>query len=164
MSVRDAASRVAKFDLTVAWDEATLDHGELRGVVEYDVDLFDRATVERMMAHYVTLLESALAAPDTRVTHLAMVPDDGLADLASVPESPAPRTVTLPELFDAAVVRWANRPALVQDGRTQSYAELATQSDRVCAYLRGARRARRRHRRPSRSTAISRGRPRCSGS
>jgi hypothetical protein len=50
----------AKFDLTMAFEEIG---GRLEGVVEYATDLFDRATIERLISHFQNLLASVLAAP-----------------------------------------------------------------------------------------------------
>ena len=136
-SVREHHDGVAKFDLTVVWDETPHESGELRGSVEYDVDLFDRETVERMMDHYLTLLDSALAAPQARVSSLAMASDAVLNATVKAPTAAPAPAATLHELVGAAAERWADRTALVQDGRSLSYAELQARSDAVCAYLRG---------------------------
>ncbi|WP_158623468.1 non-ribosomal peptide synthetase [Corallococcus sp. CA053C] len=42
---------------------------------EYNRDLFDRATMERMSAHFLRLLEAAVASPDTPVSRLPMLAD-----------------------------------------------------------------------------------------
>ncbi|GAA2271141.1 hypothetical protein GCM10010430_66270 [Kitasatospora cystarginea] len=137
VSLREGAGRVAKFDLTVVWEEASLDSGELCGSVEYDVDLFDRATVERMMRHYLTLLDSALATPDARLTDLEMIDAEELTALVGpVAEAPARRAVTLHGLVDAAATRAPEHPALVHGNRSMDYAELRERSDAVCARLR----------------------------
>ncbi|MFF7172043.1 amino acid adenylation domain-containing protein [Streptomyces pseudovenezuelae] len=137
VSVREGTVRAAKFDLTVAWEEASLDAGELCGSVEYDVDLFDRATVERMMRHYVTLLDSALAAPGARLTELGMIGAEELASLVGpVAEAPVRPATTLHALFDAAAARTPEHPALVQGDRSIGYAQLRERSDAVGAYLR----------------------------
>ncbi|WP_182905612.1 non-ribosomal peptide synthetase [Microbispora sp. H13382] len=137
VSAREPVGRVAKFDLTVAWEEAPLGSGELRGSVEYDVDLFDRETVEGMMRHYLTLLESALAAPETRVSDLAMAGEDELAALLETGTVPGTSgDTTVPALFAAAVARWPERTALRQVGRSLTYAELDARSDAVSAHLR----------------------------
>ncbi|MFG3247807.1 amino acid adenylation domain-containing protein [Streptomyces sp. NPDC048187] len=137
VSVHEGKVRAAKFDLTVAWEEASLDAGALCGSVEYDVDLFDRATVERMMRHYVTLLGSALAAPDARLSELEMIGAEELTDLVGpVAETPARPAATLHGLVDAAAARTPDRTALVQGDRSVGYAELRERSDAVCAYLR----------------------------
>src|SRR5262249_20196900 len=45
---------MAKFDLTLALVEGT---DGLRGTVEYNTDLFDAATIIRMLGHFQTVLE-----------------------------------------------------------------------------------------------------------
>ncbi|MET9686096.1 amino acid adenylation domain-containing protein [Streptomyces coeruleorubidus] len=137
VSLREGVNRAAKFDLTVAWEEASLDSGELHGSVEYDVDLFDRATVERMMRHYITLLDSALATPDARLTDLEMIGAEELAALVGPEaEAPAPPATTLHGLVDAAAARAPEHTALVHGDRSIGYAELRERSDAVCAHLR----------------------------
>ncbi|RYZ43786.1 MAG: amino acid adenylation domain-containing protein [Myxococcaceae bacterium] len=42
---------------------------------EYNRDLFDRATMERMSAHFLRLLEVAVRSPDTAVSRLPMLTD-----------------------------------------------------------------------------------------
>ncbi len=63
-------SVAAKFDLTLFATET--DHG-LRLKLEYDADLFDAATIDRMLGHYRRLLEGAVADPDRPVTMLPML-------------------------------------------------------------------------------------------
>ncbi|MFI2272236.1 amino acid adenylation domain-containing protein [Catenuloplanes sp. NPDC020197] len=57
----------AKFDLTLV-GEAT-GSGGLRLAVEYDTDLFDASTIDRLTRHLSTLLTAGVAAPD-RPLHL----------------------------------------------------------------------------------------------
>ncbi|MER6071757.1 amino acid adenylation domain-containing protein [Streptomyces sp. NPDC001817] len=137
VSLREGRGRIAKFDLTVVWEEASLDAGELCGSVEYDVDLFDRATVEQMMRHYVHLLDSALSTPDARLTDLEMIGAEELAGLVGPVAKPSAQpTATLHGLFDAAAARAPERTALVHGDRSLSYAALRERSDAVCAHLR----------------------------
>jgi amino acid adenylation domain-containing protein/non-ribosomal peptide synthase protein (TIGR01720 family) len=60
----------AKFDLTLTVSET--DSG-LHGSFEYVLDLFEPTTVERMAAHYLRLLESAVSDPDKRVAWLELL-------------------------------------------------------------------------------------------
>ncbi|MGN9809236.1 amino acid adenylation domain-containing protein [Micromonospora sp. BQ11] len=158
VGVSEPPARVAKFDLTVAWDEAPAASGELRGTVEYDVDLFDRDTAERLAASYRTLLESALADPDAPVATLnllsrpeAVAPAAGPVPAtrpptapipvalpavpAGVPKIAAPTAGTLHDLVAAAAARWPDRPALVQGDRSVSHADLAARAAAVHAHL-----------------------------
>ena len=54
----EAPSGTAKFDLTLFAVESA---EGLRLTMEYSSDLFDPATVDRMLAHYRILLEAAVA-------------------------------------------------------------------------------------------------------
>lgn len=61
---------LAKFDLniTVMEDE----HG-LPGVLEYNTDLFDEQTINRLLSHWQTLLESIVANPDCSIEKLPLL-------------------------------------------------------------------------------------------
>ncbi|HSF41151.1 MAG TPA: non-ribosomal peptide synthase/polyketide synthase, partial [Thermoanaerobaculia bacterium] len=60
----------AKFDLTLALEEHA---GELIGGVEYAADLFERATIERLIVHFECLLTAALAAPGRTASSLPLM-------------------------------------------------------------------------------------------
>src|SRR6185369_11099072 len=79
---RAVETTTAKFDLTVVVD-ATSDG--LRVLFEYNRDLFDAATVERVAAHYQALLESAAHAPSTRLSGLRLMDEQERRALARGP-------------------------------------------------------------------------------
>ena len=47
--------------------------GNLRGTVVYSTDLFDAATIERMVGHFQTLLNGIVADPDTKIGRLPLL-------------------------------------------------------------------------------------------
>src|SRR6185436_9900779 len=61
----------AQFDLSLDLVETDLG---LRGLLEYNTDLFDAATAARLASHFVTLLESIVADPSQRVGDLRLLP------------------------------------------------------------------------------------------
>ncbi|MFP2913541.1 condensation domain-containing protein, partial [Pyxidicoccus sp. 3LFB2] len=61
----------AKFDLDFGLEESATG---FTGTLRYNTDLFEAATIERMMGHLKTLLESAVAAPGQRLSQLPMLP------------------------------------------------------------------------------------------
>ena len=84
-------SGTAKYELTLSLTEAA--EGTV-ATIEYAADLFQPSTVDRMLAHYRTLLEAVAADPDQPVGSLAMLTaeetrrlldagggDEGLEDL-----------------------------------------------------------------------------------
>ncbi|MCA1671988.1 MAG: condensation domain-containing protein, partial [Actinobacteria bacterium] len=65
----------ASFDVTIEFAEF---NGALQGMVTYNRDLFDAATVERMVGHLVVLLAGVAADPDCLVGELSLVSADEL--------------------------------------------------------------------------------------
>ena len=61
---------IAKYDLMLLLDE--LDGG-LCGALEYNTDLFDEATMQRLCGHYHNLLEAVLAQPEAALKDLSLM-------------------------------------------------------------------------------------------
>src|SRR5690606_23761543 len=60
----------SKFDLRFdLWETAR----GFRGQLEYSTDLFERTTAERMVEHFLLLLEAAVDQPGTRIAHLPLL-------------------------------------------------------------------------------------------
>ncbi|MHB0878138.1 MAG: amino acid adenylation domain-containing protein [Anaerolineae bacterium] len=66
----EAHSGSAKFDLTLFMAEAG---GRLGGALEYNADLFDAATVARMLRHFEALLTAAVGDPERSVSRLPLL-------------------------------------------------------------------------------------------
>jgi hypothetical protein len=60
----------ARFDLTFTLEEEA---GQLCGIAEYASDLFDRTTIERMVAHFTTLLERVVDEPERPIGELPLL-------------------------------------------------------------------------------------------
>ncbi|MFJ9427667.1 non-ribosomal peptide synthase/polyketide synthase [Streptomyces sp. NPDC101249] len=130
----------AKFDLDLHVAERFDDEGRPAGIdggVTYATDLFDRATVEALLARLLLVLESVVEEPDRRVR------DIGLLDTAergriltrwNDTARPAP-AATVPDHFRAQAARTPQALALVADGTRMTYAELDTASDRLARHL-----------------------------
>nr|MBA2678919.1 non-ribosomal peptide synthetase [Ktedonobacteraceae bacterium] len=58
-----------RFDLSIVLQEAS---HVLGGYVEYNTDLFNDDTIERLLGHYQTLLEQIIAHPDTPIAELSL--------------------------------------------------------------------------------------------
>jgi non-ribosomal peptide synthetase component F len=63
--------QVTQFDLTLMVVETG---EELTAALQYSTDLFDGARIARMAAHFQTLLAGLVAAPDTPIAHLPLLP------------------------------------------------------------------------------------------
>ncbi len=128
--------QVAKFDLTVTLTEAGAD-GDVRGYLEYALDLFDRDTAEALAARFVRVLEQVLATPRIPVTAVEVLdPAERqrvLVDWNDTAREAVRRTV--PEAFAAQAARTPEAPAVVFGDSTLTYAELDARSGRLAASL-----------------------------
>jgi len=69
---------VARFD--IVFNISDTSEG-VTGTVEYNTDLFDAATIKRMVSHFRILLESAVANPERRLSELSLLSEDERTDL-----------------------------------------------------------------------------------
>src|SRR4029079_2610737 len=76
----DAESETAKFDLRLSMSEV---ENELMGTLRYSTDLFDSSTIQRMLGHFKTLLESIAASPDERISELSLLTEEEKGALAA---------------------------------------------------------------------------------
>lgn len=60
----------SKFDLTLAMVEGTK---HIRGAVEYNTDLYDAATIDRLVEHFCLLLENIAMDPDQMVHTISLI-------------------------------------------------------------------------------------------
>jgi amino acid adenylation domain-containing protein len=74
-----ADGSTAKFDLTLS--VGMQESGALDGTLEYDADLFDAASAERMARCFAHLLQHACMRPDTPLQHLPLMPAQDLAQV-----------------------------------------------------------------------------------
>ncbi|MCP4657353.1 MAG: amino acid adenylation domain-containing protein, partial [bacterium] len=125
----------ANFDWTLwMWE----DGDELRGYVDYNTDLFDAATILRMLEHFRTLLGSIVTDPGGRLSDLSLLPAAERHQLLAswndtrVPEPAAPG---IHRWFEAQVKRSPEAVAVVCDDQRLSYRELNHRANRLAHYL-----------------------------
>ncbi len=106
---------------------------------EYNTGLFEESTVTRMIGHYQRLLESMIAAPNQALTEASLLTDSERQQVlyewnCTRAEIPADKCVH--ELFEAQVRACPNAPAIVQNKRTLTYAELNCLANQMAHHLR----------------------------
>ncbi|WP_186032349.1 condensation domain-containing protein, partial [Burkholderia gladioli] len=127
----------AKFDLTLNLEEVD---GGLRGVVEYDTDLFDAVTIERLAVHFVCLLKAMVAAPEARIAGFGLVTGAERSVVIDqwnetfVAPSPEPAWYAR---FEAQADRTPDAIAVTDDEQALSYGELNRRANRLAHQLRG---------------------------
>jgi amino acid adenylation domain-containing protein len=129
-------SGTAKFELTLA---VTATDAGLQTTAEYNADLFDAATVDRLLGHYQTLLEGIVAAPDRPIGALPLLTEAERHQLLvawNATDTAYPRDCRVHELFEAQVARTPEAVAVAWDDQTLSYGELNRRANRLAHYLR----------------------------
>ncbi|MEM7199585.1 MAG: amino acid adenylation domain-containing protein [Planctomycetota bacterium] len=124
----------AKFDLTVAMAEHD---GGLRGVLEYDADLFDAERVLRLTRHFTQLLRAAVHDPDGNVWQLPMLDASELQKLeaAQRPRRPRADAALLPSRVASHAAATPRALAVSGAGVALDYASLEVRSNRLAHHL-----------------------------
>ncbi len=110
----------------------------LTGPLLYNTDLFERATIERMLAHFHTLLEGIVANPDTPLSELPLLTS---AERMQVREwgtskSEYEREQCVQQLVELQAARHPEKIAVVYGAQQLSYGELDQRANQLAHYLR----------------------------
>ncbi|MBD6620278.1 amino acid adenylation domain-containing protein [Komarekiella sp. 'clone 1'] len=126
----------AKFDLTLLMTETKQG---LSGSLEYNCDLFEKATITRMVGHFVTLLEGIVANPKERISQLPLLTQAEQHQLLvewNDTQAKYPADKCIHQLFEAQVQRTPNAVAVVYDNQQLTYQQLNTRANQLAHYLR----------------------------
>ncbi len=135
MSHLDWLGASAQFDLTLILEET---EDGLSQVVKYDRDLFEAATVQRLLSQLGTLLSSAVRNPNQRLSELPLMTAAEHAQLLAECAGPqiATPAATLSELFEARVQQSPRHIAASFRDQELSYFELNERANRLAWHLR----------------------------
>ena len=128
-------SVTAKFDLTLAIKEKESD---LRGVLEYNSDLFDETTISRMVGHLQTLLAGIVANPDLQVSELPLLTQTERHQLLVEWNDTGvdyPKHKCIHQLFEEQVEKTPNAVALVFGDQRLTYREVNSKANQLAHYL-----------------------------
>ncbi|WP_018786782.1 non-ribosomal peptide synthetase [Micromonospora sp. CNB394] len=128
-------NHTAKFDLTFGLEE---NGGTFRLAVEYSTDLFDEATVVRMVGHLTTLLTAALADPTLRLADLPLLTapeEEQLVVEWNRTDTAYPSDRCLHELIEEQVDRDPEALAVVTGTGRLTYAELDARANQLAHHL-----------------------------
>jgi len=131
----EAHSGTAKFDLTLFMVE---DADQLSGALEYNTDLFDAATVERMLNHFESLLEGIVADPDQAIAELPLLTEAEWQQLLvewNATTAPYPQDQCVHELVEAQVERTLDAIAVTFEEDHLTYAELNRRANQLAHHL-----------------------------
>ena len=144
LSPLEIETRIAQFDLALFMED--IEQGLIE-VLEYNTDLFDAATIARLLGHFQALLESIVANPDQRLSDLPLLTEAERRQLLvewNDTQAEYPKDACIHQLFEAQVERTPDAVAVVlpstdpersEDGQL-TYRELNRQANQLAHRLR----------------------------
>ena len=124
------------FDLTLLARDAA---DGLRVTLEYNTDLFDRATISRMLDHLQTLMRGIVQNPSQRIANLPLL-SEGERNQVLVKWNDTraiySRYECIHNLFEAQVERTPNAVAIVFENQHLTYRQLNERANQLAHYLR----------------------------
>jgi amino acid adenylation domain-containing protein len=136
LSVLETERETAKFDISLAmWETAE----GLEGSLEYNTDLYEEATMHRLLRHFQTLLEGIVANPDARIADLALLTaseQQRLLNDWNHTRLPFRQELCIHELFEVQAAKNPHATAVVFEDEQLSYEELNRRANRLAHQLR----------------------------
>ena len=125
----------AQFDLTLS----LTDRGEgITGTLRYASDLFDRASMQRLLQHFEVLLSAMVSLPDVRVSQLPLLDEAQQRELLqrfNAPTRAFDDQGFVHRRFEAQAAARPEAVALTFEGQSLSYGELNRRANRVAHHL-----------------------------
>jgi amino acid adenylation domain-containing protein len=135
VSLQKVDNGTSKFDLSLVIAES--DQG-LRGLAEYSTDLFDEATLARMINHYRTLLEAVAARADQPIADLPLLTEPERLQILSTWNQTRHEYAAgscLHHLFEAQAAATPHSIAVSFDDQRMSYQELNARANQMAHFL-----------------------------
>ena len=138
-----ADTHTARMDLTFSVGERWTEAGEpagIGGAVEFRTDVFDAASIQRLIERLERVLISLTADPRRRLSSVDLLDDAEHAQLhgwgnRAALTQPATVSVSIPELFAAQVARAPEAVAVTWQGLSMTYRELDEAANRLAQFL-----------------------------
>jgi amino acid adenylation domain-containing protein/non-ribosomal peptide synthase protein (TIGR01720 family) len=127
----------SRFDLNLSMLETS--EGLVAGL-EYNTDLFEGETVERMLRHFERVLEEVVARPDVRVSDVSLLTEAERREVVegwNATKAEYPRDAAVQQLFEAQAARRPEAIAVSYRGRDLSYGELNRRANQLAWHLKG---------------------------
>ncbi len=105
---------------------------------EYSTDLFDAPSINRLLAHYQTLLQSIVTKPQAAISELSLLPEAERSQILiewNQTKAEYPGKKVLHELIEEQVTRTPEATAVTFENNHLSYSELNSKANQLGHYL-----------------------------
>ena len=124
-----------KFDLTMTVAEVG---GQIRGGVEYSLELFEQQTITRMIGHFKQILQSAIAKPDCAIQEIEMMSEKETAQILHQWNETArlyDTHLSIVDMFERVTQATGQATAVVFEDEAITYDELNSRANKLAWYL-----------------------------
>lgn len=131
----ELTTATSQFDLTLSVEEQ---NGGLIGSWNYNTDLFDPDTIDRINAHFQILLAGIVANPDRLISELPLLTEKEQHQLLVEwhdPQIDYPQDKCIHQLFEQQVEKTPNAVAVVFEGQQLTYRELNHKANQLAHHL-----------------------------
>jgi amino acid adenylation domain-containing protein len=128
-------SNTARFDLTFwMWDSPE----GLQGLIQYNTDLYEDGTIDRMFNNFTALLEDIVKSPKKKVSDfniLSTNEKNTLLNLWNNTQTDYPKDKCIHQLFETAAENYPRNIAVEFEAKKISYKELNKKANQLARYL-----------------------------
>ena len=137
-SVREVGTETSKFDFTI---ELRPSGEALEATIEYNTDLFDADTIDRLWGHLTSYLQNASAAPEQKAAAISLLTSAERQQLLvdwnnTAAEFPG-KGLCLHQLIENQAARTPDQVALVFERQKLTYGELNHRANQLAHHLQG---------------------------
>jgi amino acid adenylation domain-containing protein len=132
-------TETAQFDLSVS---INITQKAVMASFEYNTDLFDAATIAKMLRHFQNLLSGIATNPQARLSNLPLLSEADCKELLEfstnkfqIPNFQSKIEQCIHQLFEVQVERTPNAVAVVFDNQHLTYKELNQRANQLAHYL-----------------------------
>ncbi|MBA3533954.1 MAG: amino acid adenylation domain-containing protein, partial [Ardenticatenales bacterium] len=125
----------AKFDLTLFLTERPQG---MEGAVEYNSDLFEPSSIERLVNHFQMLLRGVVSSPDHPISTLPLLSEPEVKQVLEAwnnTRTPYPTEHCVHELFEEQSARFPQKNALTSERESLTYKALNERANQLAHYL-----------------------------
>ncbi len=124
--------KTSRFDISIYMGED--DNGQLIGAFEYNTDLFQKATIKRMVGHFETLLEGIVANPNQPISELPFLMESEkclILEEWNDTTRDYPQDRCFHQAFEAQAEKTPDAVATIFDGQNITYGELNARANQL---------------------------------
>ena len=128
-------NKTSKFDLTLTFIDSV---NGLKGVFEYNTDLFDRSTIVRMTEHCQNIINVIVKMPSEGIQTINLLGDkerDQLLNQWNITERDIDYDRHVPQIIEALAKKVPNLSAIVHNDKVISYAELNAKANQLANHI-----------------------------